>query len=234
MLLWKLYHPIKIFTRALLNFLSVMWNRRFCRFHIIQNFLWVYDNISRKKIQQKCPETLFLRVNSLLLGTANKPIQKSAYEKIISSSLSALIAWIKRSPFLCLMRRKFCALARYITVGKAFSLKFSILAPNAMRRVLFRFLWKRLTNPHTGFNRSVLRWWLHVGTEILKGIGRNQIIVLIVLIGTDAWMKQCPFLCLMRRKFWAFRSVKISLSYSSSLSSLSALSAWMKHSLFFD
>ena len=109
LLLWKLYHPIKIFTRALLNVLSVMWNRRFCRFHIIQNFLWVYDNISRKKIQQKCPETLFLRVNSLLLGTANKPIQKSAYEKIISSSLSALIAWIKRSLFLCLMRRKFWA-----------------------------------------------------------------------------------------------------------------------------
>ena len=96
-------------------------------------------------------------------------------------------------PFLCLMLRKFCALARYITVGKAFSLRFSILAPNALRRVLFRFLWKRLTNPHTGFNRDVLMWCLHLGTEILIGIGCNEIIVLIVLIGTEFLNEAMPF-----------------------------------------
>ena len=47
-----------------------------------------------------------------------------------------------------------------------------------------------------------------------------------------SWMKQCHFICLMRRKFCAFRlrklRAKMLLSYSLSLSSTSSLIAWMK------
>ena len=64
-------------------------------------------------------------------------------------------------------------------------LKSPILALSALWCILFRFLRKRLTNRHTGFNRWTCFGWLHFGTEILKAIGSNQIIVLIVHIVTQ-------------------------------------------------
>ena len=51
-----------------------------------------------------------------------------------------------------------------------------------MRLVLLRFLWGRLTNRHTGENRVASAVMITLGEEILKGIGCDEIIVLIVLI----------------------------------------------------
>ena len=51
-----------------------------------------------------------------------------------------------------------------------------------MRLVLFRFLLGRLTNRHTGENRVASAVMITFGEEFLKGIGCDEIIVLIVLI----------------------------------------------------
>ena len=51
-----------------------------------------------------------------------------------------------------------------------------------MRLVLLRFLWGRLTNRHTGENRVASAVMITLGEEILKGIGCDEIIVLIVMI----------------------------------------------------
>ena len=63
-------------------------------------------------------------------------------------------------------------------------LKSPILALSALWCILFRFLRKRLTNRHTGCNRWTCFWWLHLETDILKAIGCNPTIVLIVPIVT--------------------------------------------------
>ena len=49
-----------------------------------------------------------------------------------------------------------------------------------MRLVLLRFLWGRLTNRHTGENRVASAVMITLGEEFLKGIGCDEIIVLIV------------------------------------------------------
>ena len=62
-----------------------------------------------------------------------------------------------------------------------------------MRLVLFRFLLGRLTNRHTGENRVASAVMITLGEEILKGIGCDEIIVLIVLIGTEFLNAAKPF-----------------------------------------
>ena len=102
--------------------------------------------------------------------------------------------------------------------------------------VLFPFPWNMLTNRHTGFNRGGFFRWLHLGAEILKDMGTIKSLSLSSTSSLYSWKKQSPFLCLMRRKFWAFRLGKLRQknpqSYSSSLSSSSSLYSWMKQSPF--
>ena len=62
-----------------------------------------------------------------------------------------------------------------------------------MRLVLFRFLWGRLTNRHTGENRVAFAVMITLGRQILKGIGCDEIIVLIVPIVTLCLNEAKPF-----------------------------------------
>ena len=75
---------------------------------------------------------------------------------------------------------------RKIEVDRPFHtfLKSPIIALNALWRLLFRFLRKRLTNRHTGFNRGLFWCCDYSCVRNLESYGCNQIIVLIVPIVT--------------------------------------------------
>ena len=87
-------------------------------------------------------------------------------------------------PFSLFNAAQILSIGRCSMVWKAFSLKSSILALNNLRRVLSDFFGKGSqigTQAPTGVFWCGDYTW---GTEILKGIWGNKIIVLIVLIGT--------------------------------------------------
>ena len=96
-------------------------------------------------------------------------------------------------PFSLFNAAQILSIGRCSMVWKAFSLKSSILALNNLRRVLSDFFGKGSqigTQAPTGVFWCGAYTW---GTEILKGIWGNKIIVLIVLIVTQCLNEAMPF-----------------------------------------
>ena len=117
------------------------------------------------------------------------------------SSSSSLDAWIKQSPFLCLMRRNFCALKGVLRLEKI-SPQNPRFKPWMLWGGYFSYFSQRIAQIGTQASTGVFACDDHTWQrKSWKAMGAIKSSSLSPGSSLDAWMNQCPFLCLMRCKF---------------------------------